>query len=502
VARRRTTSTAPGRAGGPPLGKVSRRCGCRDEHGNLVGTACPKRQRTGHGQWFYRIELPADADGNRRPRRRSGFPSGTAAQNELDHARDLLAIPEDDDPEARRRVGDMIATAITNNKPLPGIEQVRALLRAKEPLLQHPTLAEWLPQWLKGKKKLSRNAYRSYESHIRLYLIRYLGDVRLDKLRVGHVADMFDQIVEHNYEIIQARASKDAERREQVRYQRPVGNNSMHRIRETLRAALNAAIREELITFNAAKWVEMPEAIRPTPLVWTPERVERWKQTGKPPSPVMVWTPQQTGRFLDHALNDRLYPLYHLVAHRGLRRGEACGLRWVDTHLEDASIDVLNQIVQYGWETDQTRPKTEESMASVALDETTVAVLAEHRVHQHAERRALQAKGGIWVDSGLVFTQPEGSALHPADVTEQFHHLARQAGLPPIRLHDLRHGAATLALAAGVDMKVVQHMMRHASMSTTSDTYTSVLPDIARAAAEKIADSIPRAIRLPDNQEL
>lgn len=498
----RRNNTATGRTGGPPLGKVSRRCGCRDEHGNLLGSACPKRKRTGHGQWFYRIELPADAEGNRRPRRRSGFSSERAAQNELDHARDLLAIPEDDDPEARRRVGDMIAAAITHNKPLPGIEQVRSLLRAKEPLLQHPTLAEWLTQWLKGKKRISRNTQRSYESHIRLYLTRYLGDIRIDKLRVGHVADMFDQIVEHNYEIVQARASKDTKRREQVRYQRPVGNNSMHRIRETLRAALNDAIRHELITFNAAKWVELPEAIRPTPLVWTPERVERWKQTGVPPSPVMVWTPEQTGRFLDHALHDRLYPLYHLVAHRGLRRGEACGLRWYDTHLEDGSIEVLNQIVQYGWETGQTRPKTEESMASVALDETTVAVLAEHRVRQRAERRAVRAKGGSWVEPGLVFTQPDGSPLHPADVTDQFHHLSRQAGLPPIRLHDLRHGAATLAVAAGVEMKVVQHMMRHASMSTTSDIYTSVLPDIARAAAEKIADSIPRATQLPDKQEL
>ncbi|HEX3783966.1 MAG TPA: tyrosine-type recombinase/integrase [Pseudonocardiaceae bacterium] len=95
--------------------------------------------------------------------------------------------------------------------------------------------------------------------------------------------------------------------------------------------------------------------------------------------------------------------------------------------------------------------------------------------------------------SGLVFVEPDGHPLHPADVTDHFQFLVRQAGLPPIRLHDLRHGAATLALAAGVDMKVVQHMLRHKSESTTSKFYTSVLPEVARAAAEKTAMIIPRA---------
>jgi Phage integrase family len=97
------------------------------------------------------------------------------------------------------------------------------------------------------------------------------------------------------------------------------------------------------------------------------------------------------------------------------------------------------------------------------------------------------------METGLVFTQEDGSRLHPADVTELFAFLVEQAGLPPIRLHDLRHGAATLALAAGVDMKVVQAMLRHASISTTSDLYTNVLPEVARDAAEKTALIIPRA---------
>jgi hypothetical protein len=75
----------------------------------------------------------------------------------------------------------------------------------------------------------------------------------------------------------------------------------MQRIRETLRTALNDAIREKLITSNAAKWVQLPAASRPKPVIWTPERVEHWRRTGQVPSPVMVWTAEQTGAFLDHA---------------------------------------------------------------------------------------------------------------------------------------------------------------------------------------------------------
>ena len=479
------------------VGSVDRRCTCVGSNGQRLGKGCPKLVGgVKHGVWFYRVELPADQDGARRPRRRAGFTSSTAAQEELDRVRELLAIPERDDPHALRRVGDLIAEALTAKRPLPEPAQVRQLLRARVPTLTHPTVAEWLAVWLPGRKKISRNTYRSYESHIRLYLTRYLGSVRLDKLRVEHVSDMFDQIAEANTEITAARASNDYERRQAVRYQRPVGAASMHRIRATLRKALNDAVRQELITFNPATWVELPPEHRPPPLVWTEERISRWKATGQVPSTVMVWTPMQTGQFLDHILGHRLYALYHLIAYRGLRRGEGCGLRWIDTDLDVGVVHVLNQIVQLGWETDQSTPKTEESTATVALDPATITELTSHRARRHAERLAYASRGGSWVESGMVFTDVDGASLHPADVTAQFHQLVAAAGLPPIRLHDLRHGAATIALSAGVDMKVVQHMLRHADLTTTSNLYTSVLDEVAHAAASDIANAIPRAGRI------
>jgi len=80
-------------------------------------------------------------------------------------------------------------------------------------------------------------------------------------------------------------------------------------------------------------------------------------------------------------------------------------------------------------------------------------------------------------------------------LTRRFIRLVRREGLPPIRLHDLRHGAATLALAGGADLKAIQALLGHASIVLTADTYTSVLPDLARATAEAVAAQIMKAAR-------
>jgi integrase len=353
-------------------------------------------------------------------------------------------------------------------------------------------LAEAVAVYLPIKrKKLSRNGYRSNESICRLYLVRHLGTVKLRKLQIRHVRDMFEAIEEHNEEIVAARASKDPVRIAAVRYQRPVGPTSLRRIREVLRALLNWLIREEVVDSNPAKWVEMPPAVRPKPKLWTPGRVEEWRRTGKVPGPVMIWTPEQTGRFLDHIVHHRLYALFMLIAHVGLRRGEGCGALWPSTDLDAGFMLVDNQIVQYGWETGMAPPKTTSSEGLVALNPDLVLVLRAHKARQDQERAVA---GDAWVETGgLMFTKPDGGSLHPADVTDEFHLLVKQAGLPPIRLHDLRHGAATLALAAGVEMKVVQEMLRHSSITITSDTYTSVLPQVAQETAAKVASMIPRS---------
>ncbi|MDT5026079.1 MAG: hypothetical protein QOE61_2505, partial [Micromonosporaceae bacterium] len=304
-----------------------------------------------------------------------------------------------------------------------------------------------------------------------------------------------DEIDERNNQIVTLRASKDPAQRATVKGLRVVGPATIHRIHATLRKALNDAVRKKrYIESNPALFVELPSAKPPKARVWTDERVARWKETGERPSPVMVWTPDQTGQFLDHveAVDDRLYALYHLVALRGLRRGEACGQHWDDLDLDALTLSVRWQIVQHGWATAMDTPKTDGSDATIALDTNTGTVLRAHRTRQRRERLAADA---TWTHTGLTFTTATGAALHPADVTDHFHRLAAEAGLPPIRLHDLRHGAATLALAAGADMKTVQALMRHSSYNLTANLYAHVLPDLARQAAEATAAIIPRRRR-------
>ncbi|WP_439663861.1 site-specific integrase [Lentzea sp. HUAS TT2] len=187
----------------------------------------------------------------------------------------------------------------------------------------------------------------------------------------------------------------------------------------------------------------------------------------------------------------RLYAFFHLLAHAALRRGEGLGQYWADLDENAASLAIRFQLLQIGWETEFDTPKTDSSVAIITLDRGTVLELCAHRSRQRRER---EAAGDAWVDLGLMFTELDGSPLHPAAVTDLFNELVEAAGLPPIRLHDLRHGAATLALASGADMKVVSSMLRHSSITITADTYTGVLPQVAREAAEGIARLVPRKV--------
>lgn len=140
----------------------------------------------------------------------------------------------------------------------------------------------------------------------------------------------------------------------------------------------------------------------------------------------MAWTPEQTGAFLDHLITceDRLYALYHLIAYRGLRRGEACGLHHADCDRTHKKMTIAWQIVQHGWEPRLERPKTDDSYDDVPLDEGSITALDAHLRQQRRERLTA---GSAWVQTGLVFTTETGEALHPADVTDHFYFRAQQA---------------------------------------------------------------------------
>ncbi|MEV0668132.1 tyrosine-type recombinase/integrase [Actinomadura luteofluorescens] len=270
---------------------------------------------------------------------------------------------------------------------------------------------------------------------------------------------------------------------------RRIRQATLNRICSTLRSALNAALREGLIVENPVALLVMPAAWQPRAVVWTAARVERWEWTGERPA-VAVWTAEQTAAFLHAIRGHCLYAVYHLIALCGLRRGEAAGLRWVDVDLEHGTATICQQLQRRNGRLTACPPKTAHSARVTALDRTTIAALGAHRDRQQA---GAAAYGDRCRDSGYVFTNLNGDPVSSGRFAHVFQGLLAEHRPPPVRLHDLRHGAATLALAAGLELKVVQEMLGHSSIVLTAGTYTSVLPKLAHTAAEQTATHVLRA---------
>lgn len=480
-------------------GRVFKRCGCRDpETGKKFNSDCPKLPRSDHGSWWFVHDVPPGPDGRRRRTTGGPFSTETAADDALT---DSLSETRD----------------------------------GRRPEDAELTVARYLDDWLAGKASLARSTRHSYEEHIRLYLRPGLGHLRLVDLRDHHVEKLYATVVLIGRESPSSKPSPLLARLLEVRRddparRRPLSPTTLRRVHATLMSALNSAVKRRKLRHNPAEHVELPKARRVRPLVWTAPRVAAWQRTGARPSPVMVWTPRQAGAFLDFVSGDRLYPLWHLIAHRGLRRGEAVALGWTEVDFEDDSIYILDNLPGSRADTDDPDldiyedPKSEGSHRTISLDDTTGEVLTTWQSQQDEERALYR---GAWNDTGRVFTHPDGNELTADGVSQRFERLitrfatirrehtehdwsieqlaarhrmpadaiesALEFGpLPPIRLHDLRRTAASLTYRATRDLKIVSELLGHASVHFTGDVYTSVFADADRAAAKAAAEIVPR----------
>jgi hypothetical protein len=262
----------------------------------------------------------------------------------------------------------------------------------------------------------------------------------------------------------------------------PLSAATLQKIRDVLRTALNGAIRRGLIDANPARWVELPSGRRPKAVVWTDARVTHWQATGERLR-VAVWTPAQTAVFLRH---HRYHPLYPLPA--GHVAGSAA---WGSGR----SAVVRPRPGRSGVDGVPPGPGPQRAHRDLSAQDQPQC---SYRCPGPCLRGGpallaccpAQELPGPVEPTGYLFANRHGAPLSPGYLTHTFRRLAEEAGLPPIRLHDLRHGAASLSLAAGNDLKTVQDLLGHDSIVLTADTYTSVMPCLAHRAAEATANLV------------
>jgi integrase len=222
--------------------------------------------------------------------------------------------------------------------------------------------------------------------------------------------------------------------------------STIRRVHATLMSAPSSAVRRRRLVHNPAEHVQLASGKAPKAVVWTQARAELWQRTGQR-YPVAVWTGDQAGAFLDHVAGDRLYAIWHLIPFRGLRRSEAASLAWADVDLVGGTARIAGT-------------KSDTSRRTITLDSGTVEELRAHRARQLVER--LQW-GPAWADTGRVFTREDATDLQRDSVSDRFDRLLRLSGLPPIRLHDPRHTAASLTYRATRDLKLVAELLGQAA---------------------------------------
>jgi integrase len=320
------------------------------------------------------------------------------------------------------------------------------------PAPERLTVADHLRGWLETVRPTIRaTTFVSYEGHVRLHIVPLLGRIPLGKLTPADVR----RLLAHRLE---AGAS-------------PRSAQYTHAV---LSRALRQAERDGDIRRNVAALV-------------TPPRVRQHE--------ISPLDPDQARTLLDAAKGDRLHALYAVATALGLRQGEALALRWQDTDLHAGLLRVTATLqrvpVMLRGPDDGGRgtryrlepPKTAKGRRTLPLPGMVTSALRDHRVRQLEERLAA---GAAWQEWDLVFTTTIGTPLDARNVSRAFTNLLDRAGLPRIRFHDLRHSAATLMLAQGVDARTIMETLGHSQIGITMNTYAHVLPSMQREAADRM----------------
>jgi len=328
---------------------------------------------------------------------------------------------------------------------------LKGLKDGSTPRRSSATLGEFLDDWLVVQKQRVRpTTWHGYEIAVER-IRRHLGKAKLQALSPLQIEKFYSTLLESGRSGGGALAAK-----------------TVRNTHVVLRKAVADAERLELVHRNAASTAQAPSVQRPEHVTWSSDELRE---------------------FLAEIRHYRLFPAFVLLATTGMRRGEVLGLRWRDLDLDAGQLAVAHTITTAGFsQLVAGPPKTSRSRRHIFLDDATLAILREHRKRQREERFLA---GPAWdKENDLVFRDEIGDPIHPDWFSNEFERLLRSAGLRRIRLHDLRHTYATLALKAGMHPKVVSERLGHATVGVTLDLYSHVTPSISRDAANVVASRV------------
>jgi integrase len=302
---------------------------------------------------------------------------------------------------------------------------------------------EWLPS-LASRLRPSTIALHTINAET--YLIPSVGYLKLQALSPAHLNKLYGALGETG--------RKDGS---------GLGPAAVKNVHKTIRRALADALKWGLVARNVADLAEPPRQIAPQ---------------------IETWTSDDLRTFLEGASEDRHYAAWLLAASTGMRRGEILGLKWSDVDLTRGRLTIRRALVLAKNIPTWSEPKTPRSRRSVPLTQDVTAALKTHKAAQAQER--LKA-GAAYDDQGLVFCNEDGTLLRPDTFRKRFRKLVVDAGVPPLKLHGLRHTWATIALQVGIHPKVVSEILGHSSISITLDTYSHVIPALEEDAAERVS---------------
>ncbi|GAA1774179.1 site-specific integrase [Luedemannella helvata] len=369
------------------------------------------------------------------------------------------------------------------------------------------TVAEFMAEWLAAvREAIKPTTYTNYVDYWKAYGVRVLGWRNLQDLdvptlntfyrhlltagrckpdnntvmyeywstrQVAGVEPSPKEISENcNVTIHAARHAVQRYRRGRKPVAKPAGlaTKTVKNVHRMLHRALSDAVAWRYLSYNPAVHASLPR-----------ERRQTRRRKGS------TWTPDELNTWLKVAVRDRDAALWVLVATTGARRSELAGAECDLLDCDAATLDLLDTRVVVDGKAADSDGKTASGNRTISLDPITVAYLRKHLAMLDEERRAF---GDSYQDHGKLFCHPDGRPIHPDTITRRFNRLVDRAGVPRIRLHDVRHTYATLSLDAGVDPKIVSDRIGHANMAYTLQIYTHRSTGRDRGAAETVADVI------------